>query len=101
MAIINDQWELTAGSLKGRDRLSYYEIGAGRLTETGNAPYADELYDWPIQIAQKINFNYAQFVEAFRAALEHFSGRYNPPVDAAMLEASIERGREFDRNKHG
>ena len=57
MTIINEQWELTADSLKGRGRLSYYEIGASRLTETANAPYGGELYDWPVHMAQKINFD--------------------------------------------
>ncbi|TIV59102.1 hypothetical protein [Mesorhizobium sp.] len=101
MTIINDQWELVEDRLRGRGKVSYYEIGANRLTETGNSPYAGELYDWPIQIAQKVNFDYEQFVEAFRTALDHFAGKYKPSVDSAMLEASIETGREFDKAKHG
>ncbi|MBO6541353.1 MAG: hypothetical protein JJ969_18365 [Rhizobiaceae bacterium] len=100
MTVINDEWELTEDSLRGRGKISYYEIGADRLTETGNAPYKGELYDWPIQIGQKINFDYQLFVEAFRQALEHFADRYQPAVDVAILEASIDKGSEFDKQKH-
>ena len=101
MTVINDQWKLTDNSLRGRGKISYYEIKAARLTQTGNAPYSGELYDWPVHIAQKINFDYAQFVEAFRVALGHFTGHYEPPVDPAVLEASIERGSELDRENRG
>jgi hypothetical protein len=99
MTSINDEWELTSHGLKGRGAVGYYEIAANRLTETGNAPYAGELYDWPIQMAQKINFDYGLFVEAFEAALTHFAGSYNPKVDQAMLTASIAKGWEFDKAK--
>ncbi len=101
MTTINDEWELTENSLKGRGKVSYYEIGAARLTETANEPYSGTLYDWPIQIAQKVNFNYDLFVEAFGAALKHFEGQYKPALDDAMLNASIEKGRDFERRKHG
>ncbi len=101
MPDINDQWQATEDRLKGRGKLSYYEITATRLTETGNEPYGRELYDWPIQMAQKVNFDYDQFVEAFRFALDHFAGQYEPPVDPDVLEASIKKGHEFDKAKHG
>lgn len=101
MTAINDEWELTENSLKGVGKLSYYEIGAARLTETGNEPYHGTLYDWPIQIAQKVNFSYDLFVEAFKAALDQFAGKYQPAVDPKMLDASIEKGREFAKRKYG
>ena len=96
MTAINDQWELTDDSLKGRGDVSYYEIPATQLTASGDSPFPNELYNWPIHMAQKINFNYEQFADAFRAALDKFADQLDPPVDQNMLEASIVRGKEFD-----
>ena len=74
MAIVNDEWEITANTLSGRGRISYYHIAAGRLTEMGNAPYSGEAVQTGRSKSPKRSISTTGFlVEAYQAALDHFA----------------------------
>jgi len=87
----NEQWAVTDFGIESVKPAPTYLIEASRLTETtdyGRGTY----YSWPVHMAEKTWVVMDAFVAAYRQALEIHIGKYAPPVDAALLEASIDEG---------
>ena len=83
----NAQWEVTKDTLRCKPPEAKYEIYDDRITET-TTRNGIKYYDFPVHMAEKSWVNVAAFNEAFVAALELWKGKF-PPVDDAMLEATI------------
>lgn len=84
----NHQWEVTSYGLEARKPQAPYEIAAKRLSETVSYP-ARTFYSWPVHMAEKTWVDRDAFNQAFTKALELHAGKYDPPLDQEMLEASI------------
>jgi hypothetical protein len=84
----NHQWSVTDYGVESvRPAAPYYHFAKTRLLETGNR--GGELYDWPIQLAEKTWVDIEAFIEVFLKALELHAGGYAGKVDEAMLSRSL------------
>lgn len=96
MAYRNTQWMVTdygleaiAGSAAREGLTPDYSIEASRLTETVERP--EKVYDWPVHMSEKTWVNIGEFIDAFKAALDHHAGKYEPPRDPELLAKSIQQ----------
>ena len=91
----NDQWAVTEEGLQSIKPGAPYEyyISADRLLEKGGAGRG-EVYDWPLQLAEKTWVDLEAFIQAYRKAIEIHVGKYSGAVDQDLLELSIQKGRE-------
>jgi hypothetical protein len=94
----NHQWAVTDYGVESLKPAPDYHFTAQRLTEQtdrGNGP----VYDWPPHMAEKTWVDTEAFIEAFTNALEIHAGKYDPPLDEAMLRASIAEARREARRR--
>ena len=88
----NHQWSVTDYGVESvRPEAPYYHFEKRRILETENR--GDELYDWPIHMAEKTWVDIEAFIEVFLKAIELHAGSFKGKVDEAMLQKSIERAR--------
>ncbi len=90
----NFQWAVTKSGMATVKPEARYECHAKRLTETTDRMNGT-FYDWPVHMAEKTWVDVEAFNEAFEQALEFHKGRYSPPVDRKMLEASFKEARRI------
>ena len=88
----NDQWSVTDFGLESKptDAPASYKIKASRLLEMGGIGKG-ELYDFPLQVAQKSWVSIEQFAEAYTQALEIHGSKLTGAVDEAVLKQSIDQ----------
>lgn len=96
----NKQWAVREWGLQSVKPGAPYEynIDAHRLLERVGAG-GGKHYDWPVHMAEKTWIDLEAFIEAYRAALAAHAGVDKGDVDEAMLEASIQAGRDRIANR--
>jgi hypothetical protein len=92
----NHQWQVTDYGVESAKPAPTYHFEARRVLETGSAG-REELYDWPVHMAEKTWVDIEAFIEPFVKATEIHAGKYKGRVDAAMLKASIAEARRIAR----
>jgi hypothetical protein len=73
----------------------YYHFNAERLLEMQGAG-EEELYDWPIHMAEKTWVDIEAFIEAFKEGLRLHAAKLGR-ADAKILEASFAKARQIKR----
>jgi hypothetical protein len=90
----NHQWSVTDYGVESVKPAPEYHFEANRLLETGSAG-REEMYDWPIHMADKTWVDIEAFIEAFIRAIDIHKGKYKGEVDPEMLSASVGAARSL------
>jgi hypothetical protein len=85
----NRQWAVTDYGVESLKSAPYYHFDKGRILETGNR--GGEMYDWPLQMAEKTWVDIEAFIEIFQKAIDLHG--YAEKVDKDMLSRSLEKAR--------
>jgi hypothetical protein len=94
----NAQWVVNEYGLQSKKPGAPYEynIPAERLLERAGAGRGD-VYDWPLQLAEKTWVDIDAFIEAYQKALDAHAGRYKGSVDPKLLSQSLGEARQMAR----
>jgi hypothetical protein len=92
----NHQWQVTDYGVESVKPAPGYHFEARRLLENESAGQG-ELYDWPVQMAEKNWVDIEAFIEAFVKALDLHAGSCKGKVDQAILRESIAQARRVAR----
>jgi len=89
----NHQWSVTDYGVESvrPGAPHHYHFEKSRLLEARD--HGDELYNWPIHMAEKSWIDIEAFNEAFVKALDLHAGSYPGTVDKSTLEMSLELSR--------
>ena len=90
----NHQWMVTKDGLESVKPAPTYPINADRLWDKQDRGHG-EMYDFPLQMAEKSWVDIDAFVEAFRSALEYHSSLLGKSIDTDLLNISCNAA--FDR----
>lgn len=92
----NNQWQVTNSWVETKRPEAPYHFAVTRLAETTERS-GRIYYDWPLHLAEKEWVDLEAFIEAFSQAMKLCAGKYSPPLDQEMLEASIQYARKLRR----
>ncbi len=94
----NRQWAVTDYGMATVSPAPEYHLEAKRLLETGSAG-REEMYHWPVHLAEKTWVDIEAFVQAFARAIEIHKRKYNGDVDPKMLSTSLGEARALARHR--